>query len=296
MIGIIVNPYAGNGRTVKKLPFIKKWLDDKKVKYEVAITNSRDEGKKKFLEFLEKFERVIFVGGDGTLNSALQAGIKRKINKVIGMVPLGSGNDFTRGIFEKKLSFEQKLEKAFFGKPKEIDAGVLEAKNKKFIFLNGCGFGIDSQTAKKSEELKIFKGILRYLISLFFVLKKFEPISLKINSHDFKYEGEVTLITFGNGKYVGGGFKLTPLADPSDGKLDVSIIKRLSKFQILQKLPKAIMGTHINDPYCIYGYFGNPVEIKGKGNYIFHLDGEIYEVKENKVFIKIKKKFFKFSI
>lgn len=296
MIGIIVNPYAGNGRTLKKLPEIRKWLDEKKIKYEIEVTESKEKGREKFLKFLENFHRIVFIGGDGTLNSALQVGIERKIDKIIGMVPLGSGNDFIRGIFERKISFGQKLEKAFFGKPKEIDAGVLEAGDKKFIFLNGCGFGIDSQTAKKSEELKIFKGILRYLISLFFVLKKFEPISLKINSHDFKYEGEITLITFGNGKYVGGGFKLTPLADPSDGKLDVSIIKKLSKIEILKKLPKAIMGTHINDSYCIYGYFGNPVEIEGKGNYIFHLDGEIYEIKEKKVFIKIKKKFFKFSI
>lgn len=296
MIGIIVNPYAGNGRTIKKFPFIKKWLDDKKIKYEVVITENKEKGKEKFLEFLQKYERIVLVGGDGTLNSALQIGIERKIDKLIGMIPLGSGNDFIRGIFDRKISFEEKLERAFFGKPKEIDAGVLEAGDKKFIFLNGCGFGIDSQTAKKSEELKIFKGILRYLISLFFVLKKFEPIPLKINSHDFNYEGEVTLITFGNGKYVGGGFKLTPLADPSDGKLDVSIIKKLSKIEILQKLPKAIMGTHINDPCCIYGYFGNPVEIEGKGDSIFHLDGEICEIKEKRVFIKIKHKFFRFSI
>lgn len=296
MIGIIVNPHAGNGRTTKKLPEIKKWLDEKKIKYEISVTENKEEGKKKFLEFLEKCKRIVFVGGDGTLNSALQVGIEKKIDKIIGMIPLGSGNDFIRGLFERSLSFEEKLKKAFFGKIKGIDAGVLEAEDKKFIFLNGCGFRIDSQTAKKSEELKIFKGILRYLISLFFVLKDFKPIPLKINSHDFKYEGEVTLITFGNGKYVGGGFKLTPLADPSDGRLDVSIIKKLSKLQILQKLPKAIMGTHINDPYCIYGYFGNPVEIEGKDSYIFHLDGEIYEIKGNKVFIKIKKDFFKFSI
>ncbi len=295
MSGIIVNPYAGNARTIKKLPLIKKWLDERNVKYEMAITDSKEKARERFLKFLEKFDRIVFVGGDGTLNTGLQVGIKKKIDKIIGMVPLGSGNDFIRGLLEQRISFKEKLQKAFFGKPKEIDAGILEAKNKKFIFLNGCGFGIDSMTAKKSEELKIFKGILRYLISLFFVLKKFESIPLKINSHDFKYEGDVTLITFGNGKYVGGGFKLTPLADPSDGKLDVSIIKKLSKLEILQKLPKAIMGTHINDPCCIYGYFGNPVEIEGTGDYIFHLDGEICEIKEKKVFIKIKKNFFKFS-
>ncbi|MEO0277456.1 MAG: YegS/Rv2252/BmrU family lipid kinase, partial [candidate division WOR-3 bacterium] len=296
MIGVIINPYAGNGKGIKKLKYIQDFINEKKLKCKIEITKSKEEGKEKFIEFLEKCERIVLVGGDGTLNNALQLGVDLNIDKTIGMIPVGCGNDFVRGIYERNLPFYEKMEKAFFGKEKYFDAGILESKDKKFVFLNGCGFGIDSMTAKKSEELRVLKGILRYLISLFLVLKDFKPIKVKIKSHDFEYEGEITLITFGNGKYVGGGFKLTPLADPSDGKIDVSIIKKMKKIEILKKLPKAIMGTHINDPYCIYGYFGNPIEIESENYYNFHLDGEIYEIREEKVFIKVKGNFFKFSI
>ncbi len=296
MIGIIVNPCAGKGKGIKKLKYLQDFINDKKLKCEIKITKDKEEGREKFIEFLNECERIILMGGDGTLNNALQAGIDLKIDKTIGMIPVGCGNDFIRGIYERKLSLYEKIKRAFFGKEKDFDAGILETNDKKFVFLNGCGFGIDSMTAKKSEELRIFKGILRYLISLFLVLKDFKPIKVKIKSHDFEYEGEITLISFGNGKYVGGGFKLTPLADPSDGKIDVSIIKKLKKIEILKKLPKAIMGTHINDPYCIYGYFGNPVEVEIESYYNFHLDGEIYEIREEKVFIKVKRNFFKFSI
>ena len=294
MIGIIVNPYAGRGMSLKKLPYIKEYLDEKKLKYEIAITEDKERGKEKFYEFLEKCERIVFVGGDGTLNNSIQ--IEKRIDKIIGMIPTGSGNDFIRSLYEKKLNFKEYMERAFFGKEKYVDAGILEKENKKIIFLNGCGFGIDSETAVKSEELRIFKGILRYLTSLLIVLKNFKPIYVKIKTENFEYEGKITLLAFGNGKYIGGGFKLTPFANPSDGKIDFSIIKDLSKFKILKELPKAISGKHIYEPYSIYKNFENSFEIEIEKPYNFHLDGEIYKIDEGKVYIKVKKNFLKFSI
>ncbi len=296
MIGIIVNPYAGGGMSIKKLPYIKEYLDEKKLKYEIAITEDKERGKEKFYGFLEKYERIVFVGGDGTLNNSVQIGTKKRIDKIIGMIPTGSGNDFIRGLYEKKLNFKEYMEIAFFGKEKYVDAGILEKENEKIIFLNGCGFGIDSETAVKSEELRIFKGILRYLISLLIVLKNFKPIYVKIKTENFEYEGKITLIAFGNGKYIGGGFKLTPFADPFDGKIDFSIIKELSKFKILKELPKAVSGKHIYESYSIYKNFSNFFEIEIKKPYNFHLDGEVYKIGEGKVYIKVVRNFLKFSI
>jgi len=294
MIGIIVNPYAGNGMSIKKLPYIKNYLDEKKLKYEIVITEDKEKGKEKFYEFLEKYERIVFVGGDGTLNNSIQ--IEKRIDRIIGMIPAGSGNDFIRGLYDKKLNFKEYMKRAFFGEGKYVDAGILENENKKIFFLNGCGFGIDSETAVKSEELRIFKGILRYLISLLIVLKNFKPIHVKIKAENFEYEGKITLIAFGNGKYIGGGFKLTPFADPFDGKIDFSIIKDLSKFKILKELPKAISGKHIYESYSIYKNFETFFEIEIKKPYNFHLDGEIYKIEEGKVCIKVKRNFLKFSI
>jgi len=101
------------------------------------------------------------------------------------------------------------------------------------------------------------------------------------------------MISIGNGKTAGGGFKLTPLANPTDGELDVCIVKKISKFKVLQILPLAIFGKHITNPAVVYTKT-NEINISSDSPIFVHADGEIRSSNMKSIKIVLFKKHAKF--
>lgn len=101
------------------------------------------------------------------------------------------------------------------------------------------------------------------------------------------------MISIGNGKTAGGGFRLTPLANPVDGLIDVCIVKKISKLKVLRILPFAIFGKHINDKSVVYFQTKELFVTSNEPVYI-HADGEIKTNQMKSIRILLLNRYAKF--
>lgn len=272
----IANPVAGKGKTKKVLSNIKYVLDSKNIEHLIVETKAPGDIEKIISQFENDFDRIIIVGGDGTLNELLNS---NKIDgKTFGVIPTGSGNDFAMTLGLKK-KIEIDIETILLGKTLALDIGYVEIEEfsgKRFtkIFGNSLGIGFDAEVANEARKIKIIRGIFLYLLSVFKVLLFYKPRKIEIKSTHLNIKGEIFMISVGNGKTAGGGFRLTPYGNPVDGKLDICVVHKISKFKVFRILPLAIFGKHVTNKSVSYVQ-ENQFEIISYAPVYVHADGEI---------------------
>lgn len=291
----IANPVAGKGKTKKLIYDIKKFLNDRKIDYELVETYGPNTVKEILNNIGHHFDRVIVVGGDGTIHELINSSIVP--NKTLGVLPTGSGNDFALTLGLRK-NLRKNLNIILDEKTLDIDIGyaeITEFSGKKFSFLfaNSLGIGFDAEVAALAKEIKLIRGLFLYLLSVFVVLFKYRFRNITIQTKSLILTEPLFMISIGNGKTAGGGFKLTPLANPTDGELDVCIVKKISKFKVLQILPLAIFGKHITNPAVVYTKT-NEINISSDSPIFVHADGEIRSSNMKSIKIVLFKKHAKF--
>jgi diacylglycerol kinase (ATP) len=131
---------------------------------------------------------------------------------------------------------------AIDGEVREVDVAL--ANNLRYAGVAGLGF--DSECARFARErVKLLRGSPVYLYAILRVLPNFRPRRVRIDGRD----EEVMFVVFGNSPQYGGGIKITPAALLDDGLLDVCIVHRTSRFQLLKTLPLAYTGAHVKKPF-----------------------------------------------
>ena len=140
----------------------------------------------------------------------------------MGVIPLGSGNDFARTLKEEKITA-----------PTKIDIGQINYE----YFLNIASLGFDARVCENALKNRHIVGHASYIIGLIQeILKKIEV--------DQVTNKEIAMLTLCNGKYYGGGFKIAPTASLTDGFLDKYEIGEVTKFKLLKILLKLLQGKH----------------------------------------------------
>ncbi len=246
----IINPKAGDGKNRAALISSIKALPEKA---DIYITQNIGDAERFVSEYCEKFgpARFIACGGDGTLSEVLNGAVLCE-NAEIGVIPIGTGNDFCRN-FENSTPFSSPLAQ-LNGDTVKCDAIRYKTE------LNGtekCGYcanmfniGFDCNVADMTSVMKkkpLISGSLAYLFSIFAMLVKKKGANLKIELDDeLFYEGPLLLTSIANGKYCGGGIKSNPLASLNNGFINTNIIYNISRLNFLTKLPFYMKGTHIN--------------------------------------------------
>lgn len=272
----IANPTAGKGKTKNLLSSIHNYLEKKKVNYQIIVTSKPGD----IINIAKKnendFDRIIVIGGDGTIHELINANVITK--KTLGVLPTGSGNDFALTLGLKKNLYDD-LDTLLNEKTLELDIGYCEltefsGKKINFLFANSLGIGFDAEVAYSAKSIKFLRGLVLYLFGVFKTLIKYNFRRLEIHYDNESLNEEVFMISIGNGKTAGGGFKLTPLANPIDAKLDVCIVKKLSKLKVLYLLPLAIFGKHLSNKTVRY-FKTKELNITSNQPIYLHADGEI---------------------
>jgi lipid kinase YegS len=165
--------------------------------------------------------RVVAAGGDGTLGQVAQALAATSADTPLGIVPLGTGNDFARaaGI---PLEPEAALRLALDATPRAVDLG--RAGDWDFLNMGTAGFGT-SATVETDEDLKGHLGSFAYLLSGLAQLSALEAIEARLHAPDLEWTGAFFVLAIGNGRTAGGGIPLCPDALLDDGLLDVTLIE-----------------------------------------------------------------------
>ncbi|MGC8765538.1 MAG: diacylglycerol/lipid kinase family protein [Brevinematia bacterium] len=285
---IIVNPLSGNGKPLKVLRVVKKVFDENSVKYSVLISSSK-ECVEDFLSsgVKEGFKRLLLLGGDGTVNEALQHIVDRK-DLIIAVLPVGSGNDMAKNIGFKPPFRKEYIYGILNGEEKAIDIGVCNGR----YFSNAVGIGFDAKVAFDYNKSLFLRGKAKYLFQIFKNIVFYKSRQMEIK--DFLPLQRVFLISIGNGKTTGGGVPLTLNAEIDDGLLDVCVIKETGIFERVQNLSKGLKGEHLSLPFVKY-FQSDSLKIKAETEMIAHIDGEIFKAADFEISILPSKVKFLFN-
>jgi diacylglycerol kinase (ATP) len=264
---VILNPVSGNGRALDVLEKLHKWTRKNRINFKFFSTTAAGDGYKLGRHCrLERFERVIVVGGDGTINEVGSALLGSEI--VLGVIPGGNGNDFFKMIGTNG-TLDSAFKTAFFGEPRPSDVGTINGKP----FFNSVGVGFDAEVGRIVAKNEKISGTAAYLLGVFEALRSLRPINIEMELDGMNIKKEITLVCIGNGRSSGGGFYLTPSAAIDDGLLDICVIDALPRRKVFTYLPRTLNGSHVRLD-GIFIYRSKQVTLKSKSRLPVHIDGE----------------------
>ncbi len=221
---------------------------------------------------------VIAIGGDGTVHEVVNGLMQLPEGERprLGVVPLGSGNDFAFGVGAPSEPHKA-LVRAFSGIPRRVDLGVLEDEHgRREFFANTLGIGFDAVVTIRSHSLPVVRGFAMYLVAVLqTILLNHHPIRFRFRADNEEWEHHLLMLVFGNGKREGGGFLVTPHAEIDDGLLHYAALKRVSRLQFLSLLPAVMKGQHTSSPHVRTGK-GKNFTLEADRPLYIHADGEIF--------------------
>lgn len=275
---LIVNPNAGNKNFKKSWNKIKYLLKLKNIQYSFAFTQYTKHETILIKEVIKKgYRNIISVGGDGTLHHVVNGIMTQRYIKTseikLGIIPLGTGNDWIKtynipNSIEKSIDIIKKNSTIF------QDIGCITLQNgKKEYFNNLGGIGYDGYVVKNLNYLKKI-GSLAFLLSGLYSLFSYKKTKYSISIKNKTIQEKCLMIIFGICKYSGGGLRITENPNPTDGLLDITIVKDISFFDVLINLPKLYNGTIVHHKK-VDNYKVKDVKIINNYNSIIEADGEI---------------------
>lgn len=253
---VILNPTAGSGGAARKRSAILAALTVSGVAPEVVQTEGPGDAGRLIREARrDGVECAVLVGGDGTLNDAVQGFLESDgsvaAGPALGLIPSGTGGDFRR-TFELGDSVEEAAERILKSSPRPLDLGVLsvtdhQGQRARRAFINITSFGIGGLTDRiVNESPKWMGGKAAFLLGTLRAMLVYRNLPVRV-----RVDGKVVLeapifnVALANGRYFGGGMMIAPDADPSDGLLDVVALADMSKLQSALLSQDIYKGTHL---------------------------------------------------
>jgi YegS/Rv2252/BmrU family lipid kinase len=239
---------------------------------EVAATSNPDE----LDDVLGKRDDrdLVVAGGDGSLHAVVAALVARDdlASPVIGLIPLGTGNDFARGV-RIPLDPARAAEVAARGRATPVDILVDDEGG---VVVNAVHAGIGAEAGEEAKPLKARLGKVGYALGAVIAGFKSQGHHLRVTADgDVVADGHrrVLQVGVGNGCFVGGGTPLTPDADPTDGKLDVLVSFAVRRRERLLYAIHLKRGTH-DERHDVRSVRATDVEIAGR-SFTCNADGEL---------------------
>jgi len=283
----IVNPKAGKKNNSDSLcKRIKEAAKKLSADVEIYLTKAIGDASDFVRDFCKKHgcARFIVCGGDGTLGEVIN-GCADFPEAEIGVVPCGTGNDFSRN-FDGCDCFSD-IEGQICAETEKCDIirykTTLDGKEKVGYCINMFNIGFDCNVADMTNRLKnhrFITGKLAYVISIFMMLvgKKGAELEIEVDGEKL-HDGRLLLTSIANGSFCGGGIMSNPLANLNDGFADINIVKNVSRLRFLTLLPHYMKGTHMklkNINNVILCLKGKKIKLTPKkGNMRLCADGEI---------------------
>ncbi|HEY5517394.1 MAG TPA: diacylglycerol kinase family protein [Coriobacteriia bacterium] len=244
---IIVNPQACHGEAEQLGPVIEALLAN--LPHDTATTNAPGHATE-IAAGAADYDVVVASGGDGTVHEVLNGLMRIDADRrpALAVLPTGSGNDTCRTL-GVPLDLTAAAALLSTGEQRRYDVGACNG----IFFNNSFAAGLDAKVTAKAVEYKVTKrrsGLWLYLTALLHVLFN----DLGAFKLDIAFDGEpaalydTLIVAITNGPTYGGGFKITPGADATDGVFEVCMIDPLGLGQALWRLPFVIAGKHTKMP------------------------------------------------
>ena len=282
----IINPAAGSrDRTAEYTQAIETHCAN--LNYRIEISKGPGDIARIAREAAEtgKEYRIYACGGDGTLNEVVQ-GAAGFDNVAITVFKGGSGNDFIK-IFDDPQAFSD-LPRLLDTKDSTFD--LIDCNGA--YSLNICSVGLDARIGldvANYKRLPLLHGFTAYAASTVVNVIKGIAEHYIIEIDGETIDADQTLICACNGRFYGGGFNPVPEADPSDGLLDVLLVKKVTRLQVAGVIGKYKNGLYAELPELVRHFKAKAIKIICDKTTAIQLDGELQQAKEFLIRISDKK-------
>jgi YegS/Rv2252/BmrU family lipid kinase len=266
-LSVIVNPFAGGGRTARELNGVQAALRRLGLDFHVERTRSLDHARELTLAAVKAGETAVAFGGDGLIGAVADA--LRHTGGVLGVLPGGRGNDFVR-MLGIPGSPPAACEVLAHGEVRRVDLGLVGDRT--FIGIASCGF--DSEANRIANETTVVRGRLVYAYGLLRALAGWRPatFTVVVDGGEPRTVSGYT-VAAANSRYYGGGMMLAPEARLDDGMLDVVMILHTPKLRFLARAPAVFTGAHVRLAN-VEVLRGRTIEIAASRPFTMYADGD----------------------
>lgn len=265
----VLNPAANRERSVRHADWIREEAKKCWDRFEIVITNSDQSIFKLVREKTKTNLLIVACGGDGTVSQVADG--LRGTRSTLGVLPMGSGNDFVKSLGLPK-SLPECMDVLYTGKTDYIDLIQIEG-DADTSCINTFGAGLDGFANRYASSFRRLRGKIIYLLSALKALQSYRGSYMELNIDGEIHSGEYLMITACNGKWEGGQFFVAPQADLKDGYIDLLLIKKMPVLKLI-----GYMALFKNGPLefmqGIETYKCKKIEIQSAENLPVHCDGE----------------------
>ena len=268
---ILFNPAAGRGRA-----HVGAVVDEAREQFgDVTLLATEGPGDGVRLGRLaaeQGFDRLIAVGGDGTVHEAANGILAAAVANppALAVVPQGTGNDFAKLVGTHRRSPRESVRRIARGRVTKFEVGEAWGE----CFVNSLGIGLDHEVPFHLKSVKHFRGTPAYALALFKALGGYRDIALTVQIDDRTYEGRWLTVAVGVGPIEGGGFHIMPGADPEDGLLDVCAIRPVPLAKLVALIPLVMAAKHTGLREVTHTR-ATRVIFRGEAPLKIHSDGEL---------------------
>lgn len=267
---LIYNPTSGREEMKRRLPEILQRLERGGLETSTHATTGEGDATLAAADAVARgFDIIIAAGGDGTLYEVINGMAERENRPPLGLLPLGTTNDFARAMAIPK-NLESACDIIIRGASRPIDLG--KANQRYFINIAGGG-SLTELTYEVPSRLKTMLGQLAYYMKGLEKLPRLRPIELYLKADDRELHEEIMVFLISNTNSVAGFEKLCPDASIDDGLMDVILVKKCNLVEMIRVVTLALRGEHLNDPHIIH-FQSSHVQINSPDYTQLNLDGE----------------------
>ena len=268
---IVLNPAAGSVGNVDELVEKVRRIKDS----ELRVTTKQGDAENLSREAVDGgCDLIVAAGGDGTLNAIIN-GIGERISDVsVGLIPLGTGNDFARSLNLSK-DVDASIELIERRQTRQIDlVRVTSDGTRYFANVSGGGFsGIVDE--KLTPEMKTTWGPLAYLRSAAEALPELRAYRTEMLLDDSEQMAmNLYNVIVANGRYVASGIPIAPDAVIDDGLLDIILIPERPATQLAFLMGQILLGEHLTSEALVFRRAGK-LAVNSHPGMWFNVDGEL---------------------
>ena len=285
MYYILFNPKAGGNTGEEKARKLDEMLQGESLKY-FSVFDVKDY--KAFLAELQPEDKIVIVGGDGSLNYFVNDIRGMELKNEVLFYAGGTGNDFLNDLGKDPEHGPYEITKYL----KDLPSVTIDGYD--WLFLNGVGYGIDGYCCEVADQMHAAGEVnVNYAsIAIKGLLGKFKPRNAKItvDGKEFKFR-KVWIAAAMNGRYYGGGMKNAPDQDRlnPERKLTLVVWHGSGKLKTLMMFPSIFKGEHVQHTKNVAIMEGYDITVEFDGPCAAQIDGETvlavtkYEAKSSKL-------------
>jgi diacylglycerol kinase (ATP) len=242
-IAVLVNPTAGRGRGARTADAVVPHLQRAGLRVlRLQGADVEESAALAHAAVADGVDGLVVVGGDGMVHLAAQA--LNGTGVPLGVIPAGTGNDTARALGVSAKDPLRAADVIIGGRQRSIDLADVGGR----VFVTVLAAGFDSLVNERANRLRWPRGQMRYNLAALAQLRVFRPITYTLELDGDNRALDAVLVAVGNTASYGGGLRMCEGAEPDDGRLDVVVIKPVSKPELVRVFPRLFKGTHTTHP------------------------------------------------